>query len=72
MTLLKSLYNFEQAIDTGTTLIGGPSAVVSAFYAKIPGSQMGAGSLQGYYTFRMFFLSVSSHKTRSTRLQRSV
>jgi hypothetical protein len=42
------------AIDTGTTLIGGPSAAVSAVYAQIPGSQQLAGSLAGFYGFRMF------------------
>jgi cathepsin D len=49
------------AIDTGTTLIGGPSAAVSAIYAQIPNSEPLAGSLAGFYGFRMFvFLSVNS------------
>ncbi|KAF8504113.1 aspartic peptidase domain-containing protein [Gautieria morchelliformis] len=39
------------AIDTGTTLIGGPTAAVAALYTNIPGAQQGTGSLQGYYTF---------------------
>ena len=42
------------AIDTGTTLIGGPSAAVSAIYAQIPGSQQLSGNLAGFYGFRMF------------------
>jgi len=42
------------AIDTGTTLIGGPSAAVSAIYAQIPGSQPLSGNLAGFYGFRMF------------------
>ena len=42
------------AIDTGTTLIGGPSAVVSAVYAQIPGSQQFSDNLAGFYGFRMF------------------
>lgn len=42
------------AIDTGTTLIGGPSAAVSAIYAQIPGSQQMAGNLAGFYGFRVF------------------
>ena len=42
------------AIDTGTTLIGGPSAAVSAIYAQIPGSQQLPDNLAGFYGFRMF------------------
>jgi len=44
------------AIDTGSTLIGGPSAAVSAIYAQIPGSQPLTGNLAGFYGFRMFAL----------------
>ena len=40
-------------IETGTTLIGGPTAVISAIYAQIPGSQPLTGNLTGYYGFRM-------------------
>ena len=40
----------KAAIDTGTTLIGGPSSVISALYAQIPGAQASASS-QGYYEF---------------------
>lgn len=42
------------AIDTGTTLIGGPSTAVAAVYAQIPGSQQLTGNLAGFYGFRMF------------------
>ena len=41
------------AVDTGTTLISGPAAAVSAIYAQIPNSQPLDGSLAGYYGFRM-------------------
>lgn len=34
------------AIDTGTTLIGGPSDVVASLYEAIPGSR--AATLPGY------------------------
>lgn len=44
------------AIDTGTTLIGGPSTSVAAVYAQIPGSQALGGNLAGFYTFRMIAL----------------
>ena len=40
-------------VETGTTLIGGPPAVISAIYAQIPGSQPLSGNLAGYYGFRM-------------------
>ena len=48
-------------IETGTTLVGGPTAVISAIYAQIPGSKPLSGNLAGYYGFRMFgFLSAKS------------
>ena len=37
------------AIDTGTTLVGGPEDAVSALYAQIPGSQALTGDNAGYY-----------------------
>jgi cathepsin D len=37
------------AIDTGTTLIGGPAAQVSSLYASIPNSAAGTGNYDGYY-----------------------
>ncbi|KDQ55714.1 hypothetical protein JAAARDRAFT_37134 [Jaapia argillacea MUCL 33604] len=39
------------AIDTGTTLIGGPSAGVQAYWAGVPGSQALTGQYQGFYAF---------------------
>ncbi|KZS98326.1 acid protease [Sistotremastrum niveocremeum HHB9708] len=38
------------AIDTGTTLIGGPTDVVTQIYSNIKGSQQGTGQLEGYWT----------------------
>lgn len=40
------------AIDTGTTLVGGPAEVIAALYANVPGSAPGTGQWQGYYTIR--------------------
>jgi len=39
------------AIDTGTTLIGGPSTEIAAIFAQIPGSAAGTGNYDGYYTY---------------------
>ncbi|KAI0050942.1 acid protease [Auriscalpium vulgare] len=39
------------AIDTGTTLVGGPADQISALFAQIPGSAPGSGNYQGYYTY---------------------
>jgi len=39
------------AIDTGTTLIGGPASQVAALYALIPNSARGSGNFDGYYTY---------------------
>ncbi|KAG1864833.1 aspartic peptidase domain-containing protein [Suillus subluteus] len=39
------------AIDTGTTLVGGPSSVIQNIFAQIPGSQPGTGNWQGYWTY---------------------
>ena len=40
------------AIDTGTTLIGGPQDAIAAIYANIPDSSPGTGDYEGYYTYR--------------------
>lgn len=42
------------AIDTGTTLVGGPPSVIQNVYAQIPGSQAGTGNWEGYWTYRTF------------------
>ncbi|KAI1795502.1 acid protease [Ganoderma leucocontextum] len=39
------------AIDTGTTLIGGPSGAVTAIYNAIDGAQPLGGQLQGFWAF---------------------
>ncbi|KAF5343829.1 hypothetical protein D9757_013918 [Collybiopsis confluens] len=39
------------AIDTGTTLVGGPEEEIAAIYANIPGSAVGTGQFEGYYTY---------------------
>ncbi|KAF8972676.1 aspartic peptidase A1 [Flammula alnicola] len=39
------------AIDTGTTLVGGPSTYISQIFAQIPGSSPGTGNFQNYYTY---------------------
>ena len=43
------------AIDTGTTLVGGPSSAIQNIFAQIPGSAPGTGSWEGYYTYRACF-----------------
>lgn len=40
------------AIDTGTTLIGGPSDDVKTIWAAVPGSQALAGNMEGFYGYR--------------------
>lgn len=42
------------AIDTGTTLIGGPSDAVSAIYDQIEGSEALTGQYDGYYAYRKY------------------
>ncbi|KAA1067417.1 hypothetical protein PGT21_004503 [Puccinia graminis f. sp. tritici] len=39
------------AIDTGTTLIGGPANEVKQFYSQVVGSSPASGSYQGYYSY---------------------
>ncbi|KAG2355960.1 aspartic peptidase A1 [Suillus spraguei] len=41
----------NSAIDTGTTLVGGPSSAIQNIFAQIPGSQPGTGNWQGYWTY---------------------
>ena len=49
------------AIDTGTTLIGGPASQVASVYASIPGSTAGTGNYEGYYIYRVSLTSISRH-----------
>ncbi|KAI0083754.1 aspartic peptidase domain-containing protein [Irpex rosettiformis] len=46
-----SLGGTVAAVDTGTTLVGGPANVISELYQSIPGSSAGTGNLTGYYTY---------------------
>ena len=46
-----SLSGVRAAIDTGTTLIGGPEADVQAIYANIPGSRRMTGVYAGYFEY---------------------
>ncbi|KAJ7043567.1 aspartic peptidase A1 [Mycena alexandri] len=39
------------AIDTGTTLVGGPSTDIANIYAQIPDSSPGTGNYEGYYMY---------------------
>ncbi|EFP78032.2 uncharacterized protein PGTG_03988 [Puccinia graminis f. sp. tritici CRL 75-36-700-3] len=39
------------AIDTGTSLIGGPAVVVRNLFSKVTGARPGTGAYQGYYTY---------------------
>lgn len=39
------------AIDTGTTLIGGPSDDVASLYSQIPDAQQAGDGYEGYWTF---------------------
>jgi len=48
------------AIDTGTTLVGGPAEYISQIFAQIPGSAPGTGNFQNYYTYRTSSLFLSS------------
>ena len=45
------------AIDTGTSLIGGPTAAVDAIWSAVPGSEPLGG---GQFSFRTFFSSLPS------------
>ncbi|KZT10921.1 acid protease [Laetiporus sulphureus 93-53] len=43
--------SLNAAIDTGTTLIGGPQSAVENIYAEITGSTALEGDYEGYYSF---------------------
>ena len=55
-TLNISSSSAAAVIDTGTTLIGGPSSEVADIYAQISGSQALSGSYDGYYSYRTLHL----------------
>jgi len=42
------------AIDTGTTLIGAPTAAVSAIWGAVSGSVALTGNMTGFNAFRMY------------------
>ena len=42
------------AIDTGTTLIGAPTAAVSAIWGAVSGAVPLSGNMSGFYAFRMY------------------
>ncbi len=46
----KAVSNFDTIIDSGTTLMYGPTAAVKTFYAAIPGSAV-FDSSEGLYSF---------------------
>lgn len=50
-TAASGVTNREAAIDTGTTLIGAPTADVAAVYAQIPNSVALTGSNTGFYEY---------------------
>ncbi|KAF7356632.1 Aspartic peptidase A1 [Mycena venus] len=51
------------AIDTGTTLVGGPSDQIANIYAQIPNSQPGTGNYEGYYLYLNFLLACGTSVT---------
>lgn len=50
-TSLPNVGSPNVAVDTGTTLIGGPSAVVESLYEGIGGAYALDQQYEGYYTF---------------------
>ncbi|OJA21662.1 hypothetical protein AZE42_09551 [Rhizopogon vesiculosus] len=50
-TITPSSAESFSAIDTGTTLVGGPPDVIQSIYQQIPGSAPGSGDWQGYWTY---------------------
>jgi hypothetical protein len=49
------------AIDTGTSLIGGPPAVINQIAAQIPGSTPGTGDYQDYFFYRASISLLLAH-----------
>ena len=54
------------AVDTGTTLVGGPPALIQQMYATIPGSEPGTGHYNGYYTYREHVVHGYTHALTSS------
>lgn len=50
-TALDNVGSPSVAIDTGTTLIGGPPDVIASIYALIPGAQEATGAYSGYWIY---------------------
>lgn len=45
------------AIDTGTTLIGGPSDSVTAIWNAVANSEQLSGEFEGFWAFREYLIS---------------
>ena len=52
------------AIDTGTTLVGGPPQAISNIYAQIPGALPATGNFDGYYMYRKCLISCCHRELR--------
>ena len=50
--LLPSGSDSYAAIHTGTTLIGGPPALIDQIAAQVPGSTAGTGDYRDYFFYR--------------------
>lgn len=54
LTISSSDSESLSAIDTGTTLIAGPTDAVQNVFSQIPGSQALTGQLEGFFSFRAY------------------
>ncbi|KAG9017113.1 hypothetical protein FRB90_001717 [Tulasnella sp. 427] len=50
-TNLNAASTILAVIDTGTTLIGGPSSSIAAIYSNIPGAQQAGADYEGYWEY---------------------
>ncbi|KAF8745837.1 peptidase A1 family, partial [Rhizoctonia solani] len=54
------------AIDTATSLIGGPPSAVRKLYAAIPGAKQAEGVLEGFWTLPSMFTARRANRPQST------
>jgi hypothetical protein len=54
----------QAAIDTGTTLIGAPTAAVAAIWGAVPNSVPLTGNMTGFFSFRAYIISLFDGGTR--------
>jgi cathepsin D len=59
-------------IDTGTTLLGGPTTAVNAVWDAVPNSAPLTADMPGFFSFREYIISLIFGQWRTPRVPSSI